>query len=333
LAGLLADQGRNEEARREYDTVFALKRKLVTEHPDKADYRRSLANSLYRFGKLLDSKQETQKAEAAFREAIRLQEVLVTEHQHLVYFRFELIRTVKDLWQLLRRDVRGNEATAQFAQAVAIYKPVIDHREAQVRLYPDERKNHVWLIASHEWFGGLLRDAGKNDDAIDSFRHANSARMRLAAQFSKPESDDIGRVINHVRIADIYKNTNRFNEAAREYMKAAELLKTSFSQQPVPATATEGCKNTIATLKDSFEHREPDSFDLFSLAMLHQQLGHTDDAKKAFDEAVQWLESKRPNDKDLTQLRVIAAELIGSDKPQQSTDTKFLDDRSPETLD
>jgi eukaryotic-like serine/threonine-protein kinase len=50
--------------------------------------------------------------------------------------------------------------------------------------------------------------------------------------------------------------------------------------------------------------------DWFFLSMIHQHLGHKDEAREWFDKAVVWTEKEKPNDKELRYLQGEAAELI-----------------------
>ena len=54
-----------------------------------------------------------------------------------------------------------------------------------------------------------------------------------------------------------------------------------------------------------------DSFDWFFLAMAHWQLGEKDEARKWYDQAVQWMEKNQPQDEELRRFRAEAEELLG----------------------
>ncbi len=66
------------------------------------------------------------------------------------------------------------------------------------------------------------------------------------------------------------------------------------------------------------EHgRGGNSFDWFFLAMAQWNLGEKEEARKWYDQAVEWMETKQPDDKELARFRAEAAELLGiSDPPQ-----------------
>jgi hypothetical protein len=63
-----------------------------------------------------------------------------------------------------------------------------------------------------------------------------------------------------------------------------------------------------------------DAFDFFFLAMAHWQLGHKDEARQWYSQAVGWMEKNqealtkdRPHAEELKRFRAEAAELLGID--------------------
>jgi tetratricopeptide (TPR) repeat protein len=54
-----------------------------------------------------------------------------------------------------------------------------------------------------------------------------------------------------------------------------------------------------------------ESWNAFFLAMAHQRLGHRDEARQCYDQAVEWMEKYEPNHMELLRFRAEAAELLG----------------------
>ena len=54
-----------------------------------------------------------------------------------------------------------------------------------------------------------------------------------------------------------------------------------------------------------------DIFDWLFLAMAHWQLGEKEEARKWFDQAVEWIDKNKPQDDDIKRFRAEAAELLG----------------------
>ena len=53
------------------------------------------------------------------------------------------------------------------------------------------------------------------------------------------------------------------------------------------------------------------SFNTFFLAMAHWQLDEKDEARKWYDQAIEWMEKNEPNNEELRSIRAEAAELLG----------------------
>jgi len=71
--------------------------------------------------------------------------------------------------------------------------------------------------------------------------------------------------------------------------------------------------DAIEALQKS-EELSPDryfSFNAFFLGLAHWQLDEKDEARKWYDQAVQWMEKNQPQDEDLKRFRAEAEELLG----------------------
>ncbi len=55
-----------------------------------------------------------------------------------------------------------------------------------------------------------------------------------------------------------------------------------------------------------------DSYAWFHLAMVYHQLGKTDEALAMFDQAIRWMEAKKPDNAELAALRDEAARLFAN---------------------
>ena len=72
-------------------------------------------------------------------------------------------------------------------------------------------------------------------------------------------------------------------------------------------------------------HGGGEAWDLFPLAMSQWQLGQRDEARRSYDEAVEYMEQHRFNDPVLPFLQREAAELLGV-TPEETTDTDATSD-------
>ncbi|MCZ6796297.1 MAG: tetratricopeptide repeat protein, partial [Planctomycetota bacterium] len=75
----------------------------------------------------------------------------------------------------------------------------------------------------------------------------------------------------------------------------------------------------VTALEKSMELRGGgDSVDWFFLAMAKWNLGEKEEARKSYDQAVEWMETKQPDDKELAGFRAEAAALLGvGDRPAE----------------
>jgi tetratricopeptide (TPR) repeat protein len=91
-------------------------------------------------------------------------------------------------------------------------------------------------------------------------------------------------------------------------------------------------KAGVAALDKSMALRDGgDSFDWFFLAMANWQLGHQDEARKWYEQAVAWMEKNSPNNPELDRFRAEAAELLGITKLQPLTRPQPVENEVPNT--
>ena len=108
----------------------------------------------------------------------------------------------------------------------------------------------------------------------------------------------------------------------RDPARAVELAKTALELAPnaVGHWNTLGAAQyragdwpaTIEALTKSMELRNGgDSFDWYFLAMAHWQSDHKEEARKWYDQAVEWMEKNKPEDEELKRFHTEAAALLG----------------------
>ena len=72
-------------------------------------------------------------------------------------------------------------------------------------------------------------------------------------------------------------------------------------------------KAAIESLEKSMQllSGKEESFNTFFLAMAHWQLDEKDEARKWYDQALEWMEKNKPQDEELKRFRAEVAELLG----------------------
>ena len=98
-----------------------------------------------------------------------------------------------------------------------------------------------------------------------------------------------------------------WDEAAADFAKATELAPkegTHWNMLGVAQYRAGDWKAAVTTLNKSMELRNGgDSTDCFFLAMAHWQLGEKEEARKWYDQAVEWMEKNNPDDEELRRFR------------------------------
>ena len=232
LGEVLQQVGRHDEAERYFRGAVELERKTAEHAPAVTKYQWSLALGLHRFGKSLYSNGQPQEAEQAFQEALTLQEAIVQDFPNVWDYRWELTFTLADFGEMLGRGGRSDEAQTQFARAVEIYRPTLEYRERAVREFPAETGPHRWGYGSYGFLANLLRVAGRAEDAIAVRRKKTSFKESNAAKFTEDQFNPFKLAFDHAFLADLLKVTSRHEEAAKEYLRAAELLKQPVTKPP-----------------------------------------------------------------------------------------------------
>jgi tetratricopeptide (TPR) repeat protein len=76
-------------------------------------------------------------------------------------------------------------------------------------------------------------------------------------------------------------------------------------------------KAANAALEKSTELQGDNAFDEFFMAMTQWQLGKKPEARRAYDQAVQWMEKNQPKNEELRRFRAEAEALLGIKKPEK----------------
>jgi tetratricopeptide (TPR) repeat protein len=172
---------------------------------------------------------------------------------------------------------------------------IVNYRQA-LRLKPDS------ALARRRVVIGLARQ-GKLDEAIavcrEDFRRdskyaadlaglLNLAAWRLATA-PDPKARDPARAVEFAKEAVVLMPNEHWNTLGAAHYRAGD------------------GKAAIAALERSMEDRDGgDSFDWFFLAMVHWQMGENDEARKWYDQAVEWMEKNQPKNEELRRFRAEA---------------------------
>jgi len=102
---------------------------------------------------------------------------------------------------------------------------------------------------------------------------------------------------------------------ARRAVEIAPTLATPWNTLGVALYYSGQWREAIDSLQKSIElntvsKRNPSSIDYFFLAMAHWQLKHNEEARKWYDQAVEWMEKDKSQDEELIRFRDEATKLL-----------------------
>ena len=133
------------------------------------------------------------------------------------------------------------------------------------------------------------------------------------------EADEARRVDAHDATRIVKTEVKRLETFISE-------LQTTVSEREKEIAGVNECltqhTQRIDALQKSMKLQGENSFDFFFLAMAHWQLGHEDEARTWYDQAVEWMQKNKPDDAELRRFRAEAEELlrvpVAAPKPETS---------------
>jgi tetratricopeptide (TPR) repeat protein len=161
--------------------------------------------------------------------------------------------------------------------------------------------------AAHLILGLLLSRKGREDEAIASYREA----IRL--------NEDDYRARNNLAWLFATCSDPRFRDIPQAVQLAQQAVKLD-PRDAVPWNTlgvclyrSGECGAAIEALEkaESLAPDEQVAFNGFFLAMAHWQMGHKAEARKWYDQAVQWMDKTQPKNVELNRFRAEAGELLG----------------------
>jgi tetratricopeptide (TPR) repeat protein len=280
------------------------------------------ARAHYNLGTALHGQRKFPEAEAEFRKAIELNANSAAAHAGLAQALLDQSKFPEaeaEYHEAIRLDPKNFWSRYNLGLALRVQGRLPEAEAVQrelVALLPnDPNRGHA-----HHALGRTFLMQGKYAQAEAEFQEA----IRL-----KPQE----AIIYH-SLADFWANCPdikfRDPERALEHaQKAVELAPEVAKHWLWPIGRSPW--NTLGVVRYRVRHWNPaiealeksmqlnkggDAFDWFFLAMAHWQLGHKEEARKWYDQAIEWVDTNQPKNDDLRRFRAEAAELLKiEDKP------------------
>jgi tetratricopeptide (TPR) repeat protein len=289
-----------EEAEEYHRREIALRERLAAELPTQHGEREQIGHSHRLWGFRLWQAGRRPEAEQVLHEALAVFAKLTADFPDVPAHWHFLADTHRRIGGFLA-------ARKQFPEAEQAYRQAIEIHQQRAARFPDQPVNEAEWAASYLDLGALLAATGRGQEAKRLYRegievspqsavvHNNLAWMLATA--SDPRVRDPGQAVELAKKAvelapKAGGNWNTLGVAhyrAGDWKAAIEAL--------MKARVLNGAANF--------------SFDAFFLAMAHEQLGQMEQARRWYDQAVQWMEKHQPKNEELGRLRAEAATLPG----------------------
>jgi serine/threonine protein kinase/Flp pilus assembly protein TadD len=318
-----------------------IRERLVLEKPSEFLYREDLGGSLGVYGNLLKTMGRFQQAEEVVRRELEVRRQLADDFPAQPYARTWLADAYADLGGLRKLTAKWQEASDAYRESVSIRKKVVAE-------FPNLFNPRVRLARDSVAWGEAVRKAGAADEATAAYEEAIAACKELIRR--KPEAtghyltlwgqavagmgapkEAVAAWEQAVQLGaekvEVANNVAWFlattsDAPIRNPKLAVQLAKKAVALEPQEGNFwnTLGAasyragqwKQAVDALKKAMELRSGgDSSDWFFLAMAYWQLGEPEQARQRYDQAVQWMDTNKPNDQELRRFRGEAAALLG----------------------
>jgi tetratricopeptide (TPR) repeat protein len=317
LGELLQGSGKLGNAEEAYRKALKISEDLTAEFPTKSYYWRQYYASLHRLRRLLAETGRPQDAEQTMRLAIVRLEELATEFPVVAEIRAQLTDCYVELARLLK-GVQPREAEKAYRQAI----PLLEKLEAD---FPDQRYLAA-LANGYTQLAVVLSATGRSQEAEKAFRSTLELKPDSAVAMNnlawilatcpEPKFRDVDRALELAKKAvelaphvGVYWSTLGIAECrAGNWESALAALEQSIElgvQLDKPSNPQSALQ---AALADSIELGGQGGATHFFLAMIHWRLGNKDEARKWYDKAAQWMETRKLWQLDVEQLRSFRAE-------------------------
>jgi serine/threonine protein kinase/Flp pilus assembly protein TadD len=310
---ILKDAGDAEEAERFVRKALALATKLAEESAaEPADG--AMAMKMHgNLGTILQRRGRLRDAADQFRQALIIDEQLAAEFPEDSTYRY-FQANCQNFLGIALRSLPGEAATA-----LQCHQKAIGLCERLVAEFPDQPVYRRELVRSRFALGILLRLSGRLVEAVKALQQAQQDYRPYAGTTDEPENR-LQFAATHNELAwllatcpDVrFRNPVQAVAAARKAVDLAPEQGNFWNTLGVALYRAGDWAEARAALSKSMAlRRGAESLDWFFLAMAHWQLGEREEARKRYQQAVDWMAKNRPKDEELRRFRAEAAELLG----------------------
>jgi serine/threonine protein kinase/Tfp pilus assembly protein PilF len=213
-------EGRRIEAEREYGQAIEIQKTLLAESPESRFCRRELARSYTNLGNLLGKQTgRVLEEEDAHRTSVTIRKGLVVEKP-------DDAGTLQELGASLHNLSQTRQRARNLVEARHLLQEAIDNQTAALKLKPREPRSRHFLRNHVSMLADVLRELGKPDEAITTYRQALDLDEALVNDYPLTwdyqsalagDLNELATILSH--------DAPRQQEAEGYFLRALEILK------------------------------------------------------------------------------------------------------------
>jgi serine/threonine protein kinase/tetratricopeptide (TPR) repeat protein len=305
LGVLLLQTGRLLEAEPELQKAVTLRERLVAQFPDDAGLKGHLAHAQAYLAALLKRAGKPLQSVQTYERAVAIREKLRDDFPHDAEQQRRLEIEYSGFAEALLALGRIQEAEDMLRRALAVTKKLVaDH--------PDDPGYRYSLAGCHYNLGLLLHDTKRPLDAVTAFRQA-----RVLYEETVAKSPEVTRYqISLARLfamcpATQFRNPNRAIEAANRALQRDPTSIRAWQALGIAQYRAGSWQAALEALTKVGDLTDGgDSGEWFFIAMVQWQRGNKEEARRWYQQAVDWMQKHQPADAELRRFRAEAAELL-----------------------
>jgi tetratricopeptide (TPR) repeat protein len=342
LGDLLKNTYRPQEAEQAYGRALALQEQLLAGTPTSANCRGRLAEYYVYRGQAYSTSSRWDKALADYTKAIELDPKVAQawRNRGCAYARQgQTDKAIADFSKAMeltpdkviawRNQAYDHRTLGQFDEAVIAYSKALELNKSDWGIFDDRGVTYLQLNQPEKALSDFTKSLALHAGAFWVWHHRALSYCALdrwqeaLADFEKvldlaPNNaaarNDLAMLLAKCPDAKL-RDPGRAIELARKAVQLAPEDDACWQTLGWALYGNGAWKESIESFRKSIElHKNPmgaDSGQWFGLAVAHWQLGHKEEARKWYDQAVAWMDKNQPKNEELRRFRTEAAELLG----------------------
>jgi eukaryotic-like serine/threonine-protein kinase len=299
------------EAESEMRSGLALRDKLLKRSPNSPELLAMQAHNKAYLADVLMLTGRAHEAESLIRDNIAFQQRVIRDHPKYYGHWNRLVLEQAQLFECQMAMGQSREAEETIRECLNTTRKFVDE-------FPDasEREKLSRLGWVHYLMAFLLHDTGRPQEAAEAFLEAKRCYDQSVAKFPDPHA---WRCPTHTLawlLADCpatqLRDPARAAKLARDALRLVPQSGRYWLVLGVAQFRAGQAGDAIESLRKSMELLAGgDGRHWFILAMAHWQLGNQAEARKWYDQAVQWMETNQPRHEQQRRYKAEAAKLLG----------------------